>query len=261
MAKLGLAVIDESVNWTDLTDYPGSGIILRQVKFGLSAGQAACICPGVGLTSMMLARSDLLAYPAAEWITTDYGVVGTNGGTGTRVRWTPSASLGHWIPVGGRALVGSIATAVTAPAGTAENILFQLAIPAGIINNGDRIYIRNSLSKNGTAETMTINYRWGTAGTIADGLAFTHTNLAVAARTDGEDYVFKRVSATTVAKEGSSATTGNFSGTANAAFPATATVPDLGANKTFITITSTASVGTEQCTLRDIEVWHVADLT
>jgi len=175
------------------------------------------------------------------------GDAGTGGGN---VFWWSGTK---WKPIGSNILLDAIDTPNTSIADATEQQLngnHQL-LPAGLINNGDRLLILLTASKNNTAETCTIRLRFGPTGTAADPVIATITTLAGANQSLGSQLEFKRLSATSLQKEGNADTSVSFGGAIAVAFPAPVAVSNMDSNAMYLSITSQMSVGAELCTIQN----------
>lgn len=175
------------------------------------------------------------------------GNIGTGGGNfffsnGTR-----------WKPVNNSIVLDSVDTANSGIANTAEQQLNpnHILIPGGVIGNFDRLRLWVSMSKNAAADSTTIRLRFGPLGTVADPILSTITSLATTNQSLGFLTEFKRLSATTMQKQGNASTDISYMGASAGAYPAAVTVSDMDANGMYLSITSQLSGGTEIVTLQD----------
>jgi hypothetical protein len=180
---------------------------------------------------------------------TDVGPSESGTGGGNLLYWTGV----RWKPVGSNLLLDAIDTPNVAAANAAEQQLNpnHVAANAGLVQDGDRLCILLTLSKNNAVETCTVRLRYGPLGTTADPVLATITTLAGASQSIGVMLEFKRTSATTLQKEGSADTSNSFGGASASAFPAAVTVSDMGTNPMFMSVTTQMSVGTEIATLQN----------
>jgi hypothetical protein len=180
---------------------------------------------------------------------TDVGPSESGIGGGNILYWTGT----RWKPVGSNVLLDAIDTPNVAAANAAEQQLNpnHVAVNAGLLQDGDRLRILLTASKNNTAETCTIRLRYGPLGTTADPVVATVTTLAGASQSLGIQMELKRLSATTIQKEGSADTSNSFGGASASAFPAAVTVSDMGVNPMFMSVTTQMSVGAEIATLQN----------
>jgi hypothetical protein len=194
------------------------------------------------------------SYPNATIRITDVG--GNTGAGGGAMFFTNGT---RWKPTGA-VLVDSIDTPNTSVANTTEQNLNpnRVPIPAGVIGaNGDRLRFRCTMSKSGVADTCTLNLRFGPLGTIADPILATITSLATTSVSLGFVLDFKRISATSLQKEGNASTDNAYGGANSGSFPAAVTISSLDANGMFMSICSVMTSGTETVTVQDyaLEFW------
>lgn len=156
-------------------------------------------------------------------------------------------------PVNGMCTLDTIDTANSAVANTTEQNLNpnHRVIPAGVIQGNDRIRLFIGASKNGGVDTSTIRVRFGPLGTIADPVIATIAGLAAANLTFGTIMEFKRISATTIQKQGSGDTNASYGGASAVTYPAAVTVSNMDTTAMFLSITSQMTAGTEITTLQD----------
>ncbi len=175
------------------------------------------------------------------------GQSGTGGGT----FWFSNGV--RWKLLNNSAIVDAIDTANTSVANTAEQQLNpnRVALPAASTTNGDRFFIRFGASKSGTVDTTTIRVRFGPLGTVADPIIATFTALATTAQSMGVYLEFKRISATSVMRQGSADTNNSFSGVNSNVYPTAVAVSSMDANAMFWTISSQMTAGTETVTIQD----------
>jgi hypothetical protein len=159
----------------------------------------------------------------------------------------------RWKPVNSISKIASLDTAF-GMSGTTETIAFQKAIPAGALQNGDRLRLLVSLGKSGTSETMTYNLRMGTLGTISDTLVQGFTVLQTTSVSAGFISEFRRNSATQLQKLGNGSQTSSFNSTSTASVPPPVTISSLDASQIFITVTSTMSSTVETGTIYDVSL-------
>jgi len=180
---------------------------------------------------------------------TDVGPSESGTGGGNFFYWNGT----RWKPSGSNVLLDAVDTPNSSVANTTEQSLTpnRVAIPAGVIGNFDRLLVRITASKNNTADTCTVRVRFGPLGTVADPVLATITTLAGANQTLGVILEFKRLSATSIQKQGNADSSNSFSGANGAAFPAPVAVSDMDANPMFLTISEQMTTGTEVATLQN----------
>jgi hypothetical protein len=183
---------------------------------------------------------------------TDVGPSESGTGGGNFFYWNGA----RWKPVGSNVLLDAVDTPNTSVANTTEQSLTanRVAIPAGVIGNFDRVLLRATVSKNNTADTCTLRVRFGPLGTVADPILATITTLAGANQSFGTPLEFKRLSATSMQKEGNADTSNSFGGANANAFPAAVAVSDMDANPMFFTLSEQMTTGTETATLQNLTV-------
>ena len=134
--------------------------------------------------------------------------------------------------------------------GTTETVLAQFVIPAGLLGVLDRLEMRFSTTKSGTADTGTIRFRCGTAGTTADTLLSTHVmydiNDSYGALAD-----FKRTSTTGLQKLGNGSVATAYAGGSATNFVAEVVVGDMGAAPYYLSMTGQLGAAVESVTLQD----------
>lgn len=159
----------------------------------------------------------------------------------------------RWKPVNGNLTLDSVDTANSAVANTAEQNLNpnHIVVPAALIGNFDRLRLWVSMSKNGTVDTSLIQIKYGPLGTIADPVIATVSALATTNQSIGFLLEFKRLSATTIQKQGNASTDVSYNGANAGAYPGPVTVANMDTTPMFLSITSTMTVGSEICTLQD----------
>lgn len=166
------------------------------------------------------------------------------------------ANGSRWKPLNGSCLLDAIDSANSAVANTTEQQLSpnRVAIPAGLLMDFDRLRIFLSSSKNGTTDTTTLRVRFGPLGTVADPALATITALATTNQSYGTILQFKRLSATTVQKQGAGDPNASYGGPSATAYPAAVTVSNMDTSVMFLSITSQMTGGTEVTTLQDMTV-------
>lgn len=158
----------------------------------------------------------------------------------------------NWRPLNGTANLYVLPSRVTMT-GTTETAVASYPIPIGLLQNGDRIQIRNTFSKTGTSETLTHRYRIGTNCTKADTGAFTSTAMTTVQVSNGFMIDFERASSTTIQRVGN-AGTNPYSGISSLAFPSAITVSSLDSNTVCITTTLMSSSTVETMAMEDMTI-------
>lgn len=159
----------------------------------------------------------------------------------------------RWKPVTDSIVLDAVDTANSGIANTAEQNLNpnHIVIPAGVIANFDRLRLWTSMSKSAGIDSTTINIRFGPLGTVADPILSTITTLATTNQSLGVLTEFKRLSATTMQKQGNASSDVSYNGASAGAYPAAVTVANMDTNPMFLSITSQLAAGTEIVTLQD----------
>ena len=141
---------------------------------------------------------------------TDVGPSESGNGGGNILYWTGT----RWKPVGSNLLLDSIDSANAGNNGTTEQQLNgnHVAVNAGLTANGDRFRFMGTVSKNGTTDTCTVRLHYGPLGTASDPVIATIATLAGASQTLGVMLEFKRVSSTSLQKEGNADTSTSYNG-------------------------------------------------
>lgn len=171
-------------------------------------------------------------------------VTDINGGTFFRSNGT------RWKPYNNVAALKLLGDRVTMT-GATEVVLAQVALPAGILQNGDGLRIRQSLSKSSTSETATLRLRLGTFGTTGDTTIWSNASIATVAISAGYDLAFKRKAATEIIKTGSGSTMQPFAGVSTAVYPSPVTVANMDSSDLFLSLTCTMSAAVETLALED----------
>jgi hypothetical protein len=160
----------------------------------------------------------------------------------------------RWKPVNGIAVIGGLDTDASTAA-TAETNLFQKALPIGLVQNGDRLRLRQTVGKSGTAETASWVLRMGKSGNTGDAAISSGALLATTNDAMGMLYDLKRVSATSVRKLGHGAQANQYNGTATAdVAAAVSTVDSMDTNIFYLSVNWATSVGTEIITVYDLQL-------
>lgn len=198
------------------------------------------------------ARPDVAIAIGKSFCFTDVGG-GTLGSAGGSVLTSTGTK---WKTLNGACLLDAVDTTNNAIANTAEQQLNpnHALIPAGLINDFDRIKIILSASKNGTADTATIRLRFGPLGTVADPILATITALATTNQSLGTIMQFKRLSSTTIQKQGAGDPNVNFTGASATAYPAAVTVSNMDTTAMYLSVTSQMTTGAEIASLQDMTV-------
>lgn len=159
----------------------------------------------------------------------------------------------RWRPVNNSVVLDSVDTANAGLANTSEQNLNlnHIVIPAGVIANFDRLRLWTSISKSAGVDSSTINIRFGPLGTVADPILSTITTLATTNQSLGFLTEYKRLSATTMQKQGNASTDLSYNGASAGIYPAAVTVSNMDINPMFLSITSQLAAGTEIVTLQD----------
>jgi hypothetical protein len=165
----------------------------------------------------------------------------------------------RWKPVNNLALLSSL----DAPSATMNNsasIVHQYQMPAALLQTGDRILIRVTMSKSGTTDVGGLRVWVGTAGTTSDTLVVNlSTFLAAAQRAAGALIDLKVISATSLLPlPANAAVTPGFSyGTAsNSAFAAATTISNV-SNSLYVSLGGVLNGTTDTCTMQDVQVSYL----
>lgn len=160
----------------------------------------------------------------------------------------------RWKPLNGSVQL-YVKPARATMAGVTETVLGQILVPAGVLQDDDRIELKMSFGKSGASETATAKLRVGTAGTTADSLIVSSSLLATTNISAESKLKYRRESATSIQKLGNSATfTGVEGSITTGAFPAANTVANMDSSAVYFTITGTMSSTVETFALEDFEV-------
>lgn len=156
----------------------------------------------------------------------------------------------RWRPVNGKAVIKTLPTEFSM-SGTTAVKAFESILPAGCVKDGDTLQLRYTLGKTGTAETCTINVRLGSAGTVADTALSSFGPLATTNISAGILADYKRLSATSVRKQGNGANNSAFAGQSTAAVNSPVTVASLDAAPAYLAIWMNNSAAVETSTMYD----------
>lgn len=153
----------------------------------------------------------------------------------------------YWRLVGKTFLLADT-TLVTSPADTAENILKQYTLPAGILRAGTRLSVQALLGRTGVTDTQTNKLRFGVLGTTSDTTVASSAVLAGGTlRSYAIETLFHVLSATSLTIGGVPNGAGGFANATTAvAGGATLTVADLDVNPLVLTQTMTSVGATNQ---------------
>ena len=156
----------------------------------------------------------------------------------------------RWRPVNGKAVIKTLPTEFSM-SGTTAVKAFECILPAGSVKDGDTLQLRYTLGKSGTAETCQITVRLGAAGTTADTTLASFGPLATTNISAGILADYKRLSATSVRKQGNGANNSAFAGQSTAAVNAPVTVASLDAAPAYLTIWMNNTAAVETSTMYD----------
>lgn len=245
------------------TPSSGTATNLTGTAAGLTAGTASAVAVG-GITGLGTGVGTFLATPSssnlASAVTDETGtgalVFGTNpvfttSATLPSVAWASIPAAGNagkvvrvsnigtsgslwmddgtrWKPVSGCVTLKTMAAA-SSSIGNTDTLVFSYQLPAAVLQTGDRLNLRYSGAKSGTADTMVIVVRIGTAGTTADtAVGGLSAALGAANRSGGGFQEYRFDSTTTVLRLASAGGTtfanGAYSSAVAAAFPAAVTL-------------------------------------
>lgn len=203
----------------------------------------------IGLTLGPVTFANLLTtYPAASY--SGYTAKVSNIGGPSGSFWVSDGT--RWKPQNGRLTLYTLDARATMT-GVTEVILGQYLIPAGVLQNFDRLRIWASLSKSSTAETFSVRIRLGTPGTITDTLLFSSGAQAAANQSEGFTHDYKLMSATTIQKLGNGGVA-PYVGVNASAFPAATTISSAAANALYISLTNFNSSTVETTALEDMQI-------
>lgn len=160
-----------------------------------------------------------------------------------------------WRPLNGRLLMLLQAAAITTVANTTEQVFgaAQVVFPAGLLLVGAQIQIPSGgLGKSNNADTSSLRFRFGTAGTTADAQVADTTPLATTNQTVPVLAQWRVESLTTLRRVGARGVV--LTGQATVAPRSADTVPDVSANANILSLTSAMTSGTETMTLHGLQV-------
>jgi len=156
----------------------------------------------------------------------------------------------RWRPVNGKAVIKTLATEFSM-SGTTAVKAFEAIIPAGAFKDGDTLQFRYTVGKNGTAETCNLALRMGSTGLVTDTALSSFGPLATTNISNGILADYKRLSATSVRKEGNGANNSAFSGQSTAAVNSPVTVSSIDAAASYLTIWLANTAAVETTTMYD----------
>ncbi len=156
-------------------------------------------------------------------------------------------------PESGFELLDAIDTVNTSNTTTSQQNLNpnHRLIPAATIGMNDRLRIFLSASKNGTTAAITLRLHLGTTGTIADPVIATILDLATTNVSYGTIMEFKRITPTSIQRQGNGSPGDSFGGANATAFATAVTVPNMDTNGLYFSISSQADVSGEVVSLQD----------
>ena len=225
------------------------------------AGQGSGGSPGSIVSSMLWAARPTPAAALGQILRfTDVGG-GNPGPSGGLFLWSNGT---RYRPIGGAVALDEVDTPNVGLANTLEQQLNpnHVAIPAGLLQDFDRIRLRISASKNGSSDSATIRLRYGPLGTAADALIATIPAPAVANQSFGVMIDFKRLSNTSWRQLGNADPSQSMLGSSTGAPASAVTVANMDTNAMFLSITMQMTVGSEIPTLQDFSMeWSASDNT
>jgi hypothetical protein len=181
---------------------------------------------------------------------------GNPGPSGGNIMWWNGS---NWKPVNGNFLLDGIDTKNDGIANTADQNLNPnaVAVQAGLMRDFDRLRLWPTIIKSGASDTATIRLRYGPTKTAAEPIIATIPALAGANQSYGTILEFKRLSATTLQKQGNADASSNYSGASAGAIPAAVTVANMDSNDMFFSIWAQMTAGTEFASVNDytLELW------
>lgn len=156
----------------------------------------------------------------------------------------------RWCPVNGRVRLHTQDTDATTQA-TATTKMSSFLLPAGVMQNGDILEFRFTAQKSGTAETATLQLRFGSTDSASDASLFGTSPLATTQISLGAILDVRRNSATTLQKlANGQSLSAAYSGTTSIALHAPVTIDNLDSNNIYCGVYGLMSVGSEILTLR-----------
>lgn len=170
------------------------------------------------------------------------GQLNTGGGT----LWVYTGV--RWKPLNGECLLDSIDTRNTTAGASAQTQLNgnHNLIQRQVIRDFDRFMVWLAMSKAGTVSAATVRIHLGAAGTIADTVIATVTTLAGANQSFGGTLEFKRLSATSVQRQGNADPAAGYTGANAGAYQAAVTLASsLDTVDQYLSISSQLDAGTE----------------
>jgi hypothetical protein len=168
----------------------------------------------------------------------------TDAGVSTSEFWWNGT---RWRPASGRMVLHEIAAPVTTTADTNEQIADYVAIPIGLVINGDILKTRFACTKSSTSDTATIRHRLGTAHTTSDtSMGVATASLATTQRSQNFTVELKRISATSFMPLSLTSSTNGIgiSTSLNSAI----TITDMDANQIYLDLSSQMTSGSETIT-------------
>lgn len=188
--------------------------------------------------------------PSASSMSGKTAWVSDVGGAGSM--WKSNGT--RWKPVGGSVFLGQVIDRPSTSGVTSKNI-GSILIPAGLIQDGDRLRCTFSLSKSGASETATLAFRFGSVNTVSDASFFTTGGFSGTNQSLGAFVDVLRKSATSMQKLGNGQTMSNaYSGPTTAAFPSAVTVENMDSTAMYLHLMCAMSSTVEVVTLEDMLV-------
>lgn len=166
--------------------------------------------------------------------------------------WKSNGS--RWFVVGGSVILGQVVDRPSTSGVTTTNI-GSILIPAGVIQDGDRLRCTFALSKSGASETATLSLRFGSLNTVSDASFFSTGGFTSTNQSLGTFVDVRRKSATSMQKLGNGQTMSNaYSGPTTAAFPSAVTVENMDSTAMYLHLMCAMSSTVEVVTLEDMLV-------
>lgn len=251
--RLGLCKINETTMYVEYCDFAGSGFIGRTLKTKASAGRNICVQPGIGKWLEMQARTDLLAWPGAEFVTTDIGP--------GRIVWVPNSQIAGaataWKQKQDAVLLYSN-TLVSGALSASQQTVVSLTLPIGLLAL-QKFQIDWEFGKNGATDTMTqAGLHLGPLGTFADPALLNLSGaplLTAANRSYGISASYESTTNTNIFKRGSNGGVGSYNGQASST-PLQTAITTTALN-TALKLTMSATMGgtTDKPQLGSLKVW------
>lgn len=186
-----------------------------------------------GVPALTWANKPVATQNYSSFFATDVGGGNLFAANGTRFK-----------PANGSCILDAIDTPNVGVTTTVETQVnpTHVVIPAGVIAGFDRLRVFVGASKSGALDICTIRLRFGPLGTIADPLLATIV-MAAGDRSYGAFHEFKRVTATSIRRQGNGNENDGYSGSSTTVYSTAQTVSNMDTTPMFFSITMQMTTG------------------